>query len=64
MTYEFHICFSLSAHDDGYNVADWFAGDAIERAEAAATAADADAILRTAYLGPDVDGVEVTWTID
>lgn len=59
-----NIRFALSIHDDGYNVADWFSGDAIERAEAATTAADADTILRTAYLGPDVDGVEVTWTID
>lgn len=59
-----NIHFALSANDDGYNVADWFAGDAIEQTETATTAADADAILRTAYLGPDVDGVEVTWTIN
>jgi hypothetical protein len=55
----------VSEHDDGYNVADWFHGGltTIEAAEDAATAAEADRILRDAYRGPDVDGVEVHWTI-
>jgi hypothetical protein len=59
------IEFSLSAHDDGYRVRDWFRdGQAtIDAAEGSASAEEADRILRAAYLGPDVDGVTVSWTI-
>ena len=55
----------VTRHDDGYNVADWFRGGlvTIETAEMAPTPVEADRILRAAYLGPDVDGVEVRWTI-
>lgn len=59
------IDFTLSAHDDGYRVADWFRGGqaTIDAAEKAPSPADADAILAAAYRGPDVDGVKVTWDV-
>lgn len=59
------ILFNLSATDDGYRVRDWFQGGAatLDEAREAASAEEADAILRAAYLGPDVDGVTVEWGI-
>lgn len=59
------IDYALSARDDGYRVRDWFRGGqaTLDAAADAATAKDADAILRAAYLGPDVDGVTVDWRI-
>lgn len=59
------IDYMLSAHDDGYRIADWFhGGDATLAAASRATPAGAEAILRDAYRGPDCDGVTVSWTID
>lgn len=54
----------LTQHDDGYRFADWFRGghETLERAREAATPEEADAILRAAYLGADIDGVEAKWT--
>ena len=59
------IEFTLSEHDDGYHVADWFSGGlaTIEAAKSAASAEEAGAILRDAYLGADKDGVEVEWKV-
>lgn len=60
------ITYTLTARDDGYRIRDWFRGgqNTLDAAEAAATAVEADAILRAAYLGPDADGVEVRWTVE
>ena len=58
------ISYTLSQHDDGYFVGDWFRGDATTVAQACHTAENADAILKAHYLGPDKDGVEVTWDIE
>lgn len=59
------IDFTLSAHDDSYRVRDWFrGGDAtLDAAENADTPDEAERILRDAYIGPDVDGVTVSWSI-
>lgn len=59
------IDFDISEHDDGYSVGDWFTGgwETIERAEQAGSREEAEAILRGAYKGADVDGVTVTWAI-
>lgn len=59
------IEFIFSSHDDGYRAQDWFRGgyQTLSAAEGAETVAEADAILRSAYKGPDVDGVEVRWII-
>jgi hypothetical protein len=56
---------NLSHHDDGYYSVDWFKGEdeTIERASNAKTEEEADAILREAYKGPDVDGVTCKWFI-
>ncbi len=53
----------LTEHDDGYYIGDWFFGDAMERAQAAATVEEADAILRAGYKGPDCEGVCVHWYV-
>jgi len=55
----------LDERDDDYCVADWFRGgyEALVAAAKAPTPEEADTILRVAYRGPDVDGVEVKWTI-
>jgi hypothetical protein len=60
------IEYDLSAHDDGYRIADWFVDgeQTLRRAERASTVADAERILRANYRGADDDGVEVTWTVD
>jgi len=47
----------------GANCYDYFTDDGLERAQIARTAAEADAILRATYRGPDVDGVGLTWQI-
>lgn len=49
----------------GAHVQDWFDGgfETLERAKAAATASEADQILRAAYRGADVDGASVRWDI-
>jgi hypothetical protein len=52
-----------SWRDDGYSVYDLFDGLAIEEAQEASTVEEAEAILRAAYRGPDVDGVGVRWVI-
>ena len=59
------ITYTLSHHDDGYHVRDWFiSGDAtLEAAMLANTVTEAESILRDCYLGPDRDGVDVTWRI-
>lgn len=59
------IEFIFSAHNDGYRAQDWFWGGyrTLSAAEDAGTVSLADAILRRAYKGPDVDGVEVRWII-
>lgn len=55
-----------SCDDEGHYAQDWFRGGwlTISAAENAETVAKADAILRSAYKGPDVDGVEVRWIIE
>ena len=63
MTIDFEI------HTDdprGMYVSDFFKGgwDTIDAAREADNPDDADAILRRAYLGPDCDGVAVTWVIE
>jgi hypothetical protein len=59
------IIYTLTAHDDGYRVRNWFRDgqQTLDAAEDADTVEDAEHILRSAYLGPDVDGVEVRWTV-
>jgi hypothetical protein len=59
------IEYVISRHHDGYRVSDWFQGgqETLDAAEIALIAADAERILWDAYLGPDVDGVTVTWRI-
>lgn len=60
------IYFAINTADDtGMNVGDWFQGgwDTIDAAEGANTAHEADEILSGAYLGPDGDGVDVSWVI-
>jgi len=56
---------SLSHHDNSYYSVDWFKGEdeTIERASNAKSEEEADAILRAAYKGPDVDGVTCKWFI-
>jgi hypothetical protein len=59
------ITYTLSAHDDGYRVRDWFRGaqHTLDAAEEATTAEEAERVLHLAYKGPDVDGVTVSWQI-
>jgi hypothetical protein len=47
----------------GYHFADFFSSDIAEMEhEAAGDAETLNQWLRSAYLGPDVDGVQVTWS--
>ncbi len=48
---------------DSANYSDYFDGDAIEQAEAAATKPEAHAILKAAYKGADITGIGVDWAI-
>lgn len=59
------IEYKLSAHDNGYRIRDWFEGGqaTLLAAGAATHAEDAERILKTAYLGPDTDGVDVSWIV-
>jgi hypothetical protein len=59
------VTFTLTAQDDGYRVRDWFKGgqSTLNFVETATSVEEAEQILRFAYLGPDVDGVEVRWQI-
>jgi hypothetical protein len=65
VTTELEITYAFTAHDDGYRARDWFDGgqETLDEAAEAKTPEEANAILRRAYLGPDVDGVEVIWSI-
>jgi len=59
------IEFNYSEYNENYRVADWFDGHwpTIWAAEDAETPEEAERILRDAYLGPDINGVYVTWEI-
>jgi len=60
------IDFKIHTDDErGMNVGDFFAGGwaTIHAAKDADSRDEANSILRQAYLGPDCDGVAVTWVI-
>ena len=65
ITYRLTETYWLTERDDDYCIADWFKGgyETLVAAAKAPTPEEADTILRAAYRGPDVCGVEVKWTI-
>ena len=66
ITYTLTEAHKLNERDDSYCVADRFKGgyEALVAAAKAPTPEEAEKILRVAYRGPDVCGVEVRWTIN
>lgn len=53
----------MAGAGDVYTATNWFRGNIEAALEDAETADEAATILSAAYLGPDVDGVTVTWAL-
>lgn len=62
---DIYIYFTGDGDTTGYHKHDFFRGGAatVEKAKEASSVEEADRILREAYLGPDVEGIGVEWSI-